>query len=154
MIYDTKEHAGRYQDLSPRFKLAFDYLAKTDFSHLAVGRYPIDGDAVFALVQEAETRSRGEAKWESHRKYADIQFLLAGGESIGAQKTSALPGAEPFNAEKDIGFYAENGKGFFVDLAPGEFAVFFPDDAHMPLVAPAAPAQRSSSRFSSGKTRP
>ncbi len=134
MIWDDRIHLALYRGLSPQLDLALDYLEKTDFTALSAGKYTVDGDKVFALVQEPRTAERGECRWESHEKYIDIQYLISGREQIGFQSTGALAVAEPYDAGRDIAFYTDNGKGFFVPLEPGSFVVCFPHDAHMPLV--------------------
>ena len=141
MICDGRSHLLLYRGLSPRLDLALRYLAETDFSGLGAGRYPVDGDAVFALVQEPRTAERGECRWESHRRYLDIQYLLAGQERIGFQNAGALAVAEPYDAGRDIAFYRDNGRGFFAPLEAGSFVVCFPHDAHMPLVCGDGPQQ-------------
>lgn len=139
MIYDIKENLALYQGLSKSFDCAVTALLKTDFSKLEAGKYPIDGDNVFALVQTPTTRAKEQARWESHAHYIDIQFLLSGEEIIGIQKTDRLAVADPYREENDIAFYEENGDGFFPVLTPGSFVVCFPSDAHMPLISPNKP---------------
>ncbi len=141
MIYDTKENLQQYKGISKNLDCAIDYLMQTDFSEMTAGKYPVDGDRVFALVQTPTTYPREQARWESHKNYIDIQYMLVGEENIGLQKTDSLTESEPYSAGKDIEFYAENGKGFFPQLVPDSFVICFPTDAHMPLVC----AEKSSS---------
>ena len=44
MIIDTIENKDLYTILSPRIKMALEYLEKTDFSAKEPGRYDIDGE--------------------------------------------------------------------------------------------------------------
>jgi len=113
---------------------AINYLMHTDFTKMDAGKYPVDGDQVFALVQAPKTYFRKQGKWESHKDYIDIQYMLVGEESIGFQKTDILAEIGPYRMENDITFYSENGKGFFPQLIPDSFVICFPSDAHMPLV--------------------
>jgi YhcH/YjgK/YiaL family protein len=106
---------------------------------MEAGKYPVQGDDVFVLVQTPETRQLAEARWEAHRDYIDIQYLLCGSEKIGFQSINGLKDSEPYDAQKDIVFYQNNGKGFFVELEPDTFVVCFPQDAHMPLVCAQQP---------------
>lgn len=139
MIYDISEHLELYKGISANIACAIEYLSKTDFSKLEAGKYPVDGDRVFALVQDPTTYSKEQAKWESHNTYIDIQFMLDGEEIIGSQKTEFLKISEPFREGNDIAFYEDNGEGFFPILKPGSFVVCFPTDAHMPLICPNQP---------------
>lgn len=139
MIYDHRSNLPSYRGLSPLFDLALRYLEKTDLTALEPGKYPIDGDSVFVLIQSPCTRSRTESRWESHRRYIDIQYLISGKEQIGFQNTGLLTVEEPYDTDQDIAFYRDNGQGFFVPMAPESFVVCFPQDAHMPLVCADAP---------------
>lgn len=118
---------------------AVTYLLETDFFNMDAGKYPIDGENVFAMIKMPETKSQGQACWESHRKYVDIQYLLKGSEIIGFQNTGGLTERVPYNKENDIAFYHDNGKGFFPLLVPDSFVICFPWDAHMPLICAGHP---------------
>ena len=48
-----------------------------------MGKIPIQGDQVFALVQDNTTKPRAQGTWEAHRKYIDVQFVAAGVEEMG-----------------------------------------------------------------------
>lgn len=139
MIYDIREHLQLYKGISTNIACAIEYLYKTDFSKLKAGKYPVDGDRVFALIQEPTTYPKEQAKWESHNSYIDIQYMLHGEEIIGSQKTEFLRISEPFREGADIAFYSDNGEGFFPVLKSGSFVVCFPTDAHMPLICPNQP---------------
>lgn len=134
IIYDTKENLSQYEGINRNLDCAIQYLLHTDFTEMNAGKYPVQGDDVFALVQTPDTRERTDALWESHEKYIDIQYLLCGAEKIGFQSTGKLTASQPYDAQKDIAFYQDNGQGFFVALEPDTFVVCFPQDAHMPLV--------------------
>jgi YhcH/YjgK/YiaL family protein len=130
MVIDTLENARAYEHLHPRFKAAFDFLLRPDLASLPVGRLEIDGTHLFANVQEYETKSIQEGKLEAHRKYIDIQVLLRGQEFIGYAPFGNQPVAQAFDPAKDIGFY--EGEAWFTLIRKGMFAIFFPQDAHLP----------------------
>lgn len=134
MIYDCKENLTQYKGISENLDRAIEYLLQTDFSGMDAGRYPICGDEVFVMVQTPATVERTNARWESHKNYIDIQFLIEGIEHICFQNTSALEVSQPYDPQKDVAFYRDNGEGFFVGLVPDSFVVCFPTDAHMALV--------------------
>jgi len=139
MILDQLENAAVYGGLGERFWMAFAYLAKTDFQVVAPGRYELDGDRVFALVQRYETKPREQGVWEAHRRYLDVQYVAAGLESLGYAPRGSLTVTQPYAAEKDVELLA--GDGDFVTASAGRFAVFFPQDAHMPCLACGKPGQ-------------
>jgi YhcH/YjgK/YiaL family protein len=129
MILDKLENSELYEKLHPLFAKAFDFIRKTDFSQLTDGKYEIDNDKLFAMVQEYKTKDETEGKPEAHHKYIDIQYIHSGVELIGIAplKGNTLISDEP---EKDLAFYESETS--FIKLEAGMFAIFFPDDLHMP----------------------
>ena len=138
MVLDRLENASLYTGLTPRLAAAFDYLRKTDLGTLALGRHDIEGSHVFALVQEYRTKPLAEGFWESHRAYIDVQYVIAGTERIGYANLSALRPRAPYDADKDL--LVHDGSGSFFDVPAGSFAIFAPQDAHMPCLAAGEPA--------------
>jgi YhcH/YjgK/YiaL family protein len=132
MITDKIENAELYKNLSPLFNKAFKYIAETDFTKLAPGKYPIDGDDVFALLQEYETKPLEECMLEGHKKYADIQYILNGEEQVGITLFNNQQILKPYDVTNDIAFY--KGDYSTITLSAGNFSIFFPDDLHMPRV--------------------
>jgi len=131
MIYDTIKKMKTYKGISKNLDTAIDYLGKNDVSKVAEGKYPIDGDKVILQVMSYETKDLAAARFEAHKKYIDIQFVLDGKEACFARALEGLEPAEPFIEERDVGFYKGEG-GAFLPLTPDVFAVFFPHDAHKP----------------------
>ena len=133
MIYDTFENLEKYLGLSRSMDAALRFLKETDLAALPVGRHEIDGANVYANV--SDTKYVEEGRWEAHKKYADIQVNLDGGELSGCRPTALTADWAPYNAEKDAMMSDDPRPGFRVPLAPGCFAVFFPQDAHMPCLS-------------------
>ena len=133
MIYDTLDHVGRYAAVSERLRRALEYLAGTDFSKVADGRYELEGDALFVNVMTTVThpRPQGAVRMEAHDRYADVQYVCAGEEFTGVAPRAPLGAAEP--GEGDICFL--NGSCTWLPLGHGEFLVVFPEDAHAPCAA-------------------
>ncbi len=129
MIFDNIKNVNLYRGMSSKFDKAFDYLVTTDLFNLPCGKYEILGDEIFASVQEYMTKEEGDL--EAHKIYADVQFIIKGEEKIGFSKLSDVVSQKiPYNKEKDISFF--NGKQSELFLKQGDFAVFFPHDAHAP----------------------
>ncbi len=132
---------GHIKQLSDAEKLypsviakALRYLEKTDFTTLEPGRYDIDGDKMFALVQKVVTKPKNDGKPETHRKYIDVQYLVRGNEWIGATiDCGQFPIVEDLLAEKDLAFYGNVSGETNLEFTPGSFGVFFPTDIHRPL---------------------
>lgn len=130
MIFDSIENAEMYYGLNSRIKTAFEFIKKTNFETLNEERVEIDGDNIFAMIQKYKTRNSEDAKWEAHRKYIDIQFMVTGAENMGFVLQDYLEIIEEYNPEKDVEFL--EGLGDYVQVNENEFVIFFPDDAHMP----------------------
>jgi YhcH/YjgK/YiaL family protein len=106
-------------------------------AELPVGRHEIDGDRLFCMISKGPGRSRAEAKLEAHRKYIDIQYVIAGTEEMGWRPTAACTLSEvSYDAEKDIEFFADEPESW-TQVPAGSFVIFFPQDAHAPLVSDA-----------------
>jgi YhcH/YjgK/YiaL family protein len=111
---------------------AFEYLARTDLAALPLGRTDIDGDDVYVMLSEAGTRPPEQVQFEAHRRYIDIQLVVRGQEAIGVAPLAGLATAQPYDAAKDIEFFAEPQTSETLALRAGDFAVFTPGDAHRP----------------------
>jgi biofilm protein TabA len=133
MIADVLKNRHIYEAISPGIKTALEYIAKTDFSLMAPGRYELDGSNLFVLVQAYDSIPRGQGKWECHIKYIDIQYIADGAEQIGCNNTGKMKVTTEYNPEKDIAFLS--GEGDFVTFSKGSYGIFFPEDAHMPKIA-------------------
>ena len=131
MIYDTFEHAACYP-YGPAFQKAVAF-AKQVNTDTALGRHEIDGDRMYANVMEYETSADRPVRYEVHRKYADLQAVIAGSETVYARIAEGLAVETPYDPGKDCGFLAADGKSAEVGLQlfPGYFALLFPQDAHM-----------------------
>lgn len=130
MIFDALENAEIYYGLGEKFKTAFEFLKMTDFNFIKEDRVELDGDNIFAIVAKYDTKNNEDAKWEVHKKYIDIQYMISGAENMGFVLADYLDIKEEYNDEKDIEIL--EGLGDYVQVNEGEFVVFFPDDAHMP----------------------
>ncbi len=135
MILDTIQQANRYLALNPNFAAAFAFLSRPNLRELPVGRYEIDGDRVYALVQRQPGRKPDAGKLEAHRNYIDVQVVLGGVDTMGWRPTAACQEiATPYNPEKDVMLFTDRPTAW-VAVGPGEFAIFFPADAHLPMIA-------------------
>ena len=110
-----------------------EFLERTDLAALPMGKHEILGDSVFALAMKSPSRAPEAGQFESHREYIDIQFLLSGEETIGVAPIEGLQVVTPYDAAKDIVFYALPKTYKNLVIHPGHFAVFFPPEGHLPM---------------------
>jgi YhcH/YjgK/YiaL family protein len=130
MVWDSIENAHLYYNLSPGIETALKFLESTDFGNAEEGRIDIDGDNIYALIQKYNTKPEEEGKWETHRKYIDVQFVARGSESICVVNVNYLDVVQEYSPEKDVEFY--DGDGDFIQMNEDEFVILFSHDAHMP----------------------
>jgi YhcH/YjgK/YiaL family protein len=133
MIHDSLQHCALYAGLNPMFKKAFDYLKKTDLNTLAFGKHIIEGEDLFVIFQEYESKDPSACKMENHRKYIDIQYMFSGEELIGISTFNGQVPTEEYDETKEVAFY-KNEYTSQLKLEQGQFAIFFPHDLHMPCI--------------------
>ncbi len=136
MIYDNIKNAQTYANLGPRFRQAFDYLKSTDLASLPVGRIELDGQKMYVMVQEYTSKLKEQGRWEAHRRYVDLQFIVSGKEKMGYASLDRLTLGD-YNPDKD--FQALSGEGVLLPMGPGDFMLLWPQDAHMPGMADESP---------------
>ncbi len=135
MILDTLSQAERYGALHPLFPQAFEFLRGTDLHAMAPGMHTIQGERLFAIVEDCGGRTRAEAKLECHRRYIDIQLVLEGIDEMGWKPLAeCLDPATEHDDARDIRFF-NDAPASWIATPPGSFCLFFPDDAHAPLVS-------------------
>ena len=59
-----------------------EYVNSWELAALPCGKYVIDGERIYVSIQEYETKSYGDCRFETHKRYADIQCILQGREQI------------------------------------------------------------------------
>ncbi len=143
MILDVLENVEFYRGLPKPLVAALEYLQATDLAALPIGKTVIDGERLFALTQEYTPKPAALLKFEAHRRYWDVQYVVHGVERMGWNMLARMSVSEPYDAERDVAFF--RGSGDLVRVPAGTFAIFGPSDVHMPGVVaadePAAAAQ-------------
>ena len=130
MIKDRIENAKTYFLLGEGVKKGFQWLIENDLKTLNTGRYYIDNERVYANVDEYQTKD--DAKYEAHRKYIDIQYMVSGEELVGVTDISNCTTCIDYDSERDLEFF--EAKDEFQTLRTGEFLIFYPHDAHKPCI--------------------
>ena len=130
MICDTLNHLHLYKGFQKNLDTAIEFLAVHPLDTLPLGRTEVDGENVFINVMEADL-SPDSTRLEYHKKYADLQIDLTGGEGWGYTN---LPGEEAGEFTGDIGFRT-SPDAVSGTLGEGRFVLFFPGELHKPGVA-------------------
>jgi YhcH/YjgK/YiaL family protein len=135
MVFSTLSQAERYVKLHPLFPRVFDYMRNTDLNALTVGIHPIIDKQLFVIVEAEQGRTREQAKLECHRKYIDIQLVLEGTDEMGWKPlANCRQPIDEYNDERDIRFFNDAAESW-ISTPANTFCIFFPDDAHAPLVS-------------------
>jgi len=141
MIKDSLQHIDYYNYLIKELQLGLKYLKGTDFSTVENGKYEVFEDKVYAIVQDYTSKPLEEGKFEAHKKYIDIQYIIEGQEQIGYSDIDNFDEDTEYNEEKDIVFLAPKSDlavekaPMFIKLKAQEFAIFTVNDAHMPSIS-------------------
>ncbi|EIA07483.1 YhcH/YjgK/YiaL family protein [Flavobacterium frigoris] len=131
MIIDKIENYSLYANLTERLAKGFEFIKNTDLFQIEPGTYEIDNKAVFAIVQDYDTKEIKDCILEGHTKYIDIQYVIEGTELMGVT-TKKDQKVLTSDLDKDYTFY--EGETAYLRLETGMFTVFFPDDLHRPCV--------------------
>ncbi len=134
MIIDKIENCALYYGVHPRFEKAFAFIKKAIAENLPVGKYELDGKNLFASVQEYNTKEEQAARYEGHRKYIDIQYIVSGAEAVEITDISKTHSVTDYNDEKDVEFFQADGKTWKGVWTENEYGIFFPNDIHRPAM--------------------
>jgi len=134
MIIDSLANAHKYFGLHKSFAKAFQFVNDTNLETIEAGKFDIEGKEIHASVSLKDGVTAGDAKYEAHDNYIDIQVCPTGSETIGwkpRQKCNDIK--TPYNPEKDVTFYNVAPDTYFT-LQAGQFAIFYPEDVHGPMI--------------------
>ncbi len=137
MIYDHINNFKTYAGISEDIRLGLEYL-KNLKAWVEVGVYELS-PRVKAIVSEYTTKEVNEVGYEAHRQYIDIQYNLVGEEKIDCVPLKQLSVTKPYSEETDAAFYTTNSQPTEMVVGNGYFAIFFPQDGHMPQLCIDAP---------------
>lgn len=130
MIYDNLLNIDLYKGLSPNIYEGLKFLREADAT-IDNGVDQIN-PRVKAIVSEYETKIENEYGYEAHKKFIDIQYTLKGQERVACLPLDKLTGTKPYSEEKDAAFFTANIQPMEMTIGDGYFAIFYPQDGHMP----------------------
>jgi len=135
MIVDTLNNLDLYSHISPRLATALAHLAETDFTQLEVGSYELEGKDLFVIVNDYKTKPKEVEPFEVHKRYIDVQYVVSGEEEFGYLPLVEQLPSMAYNEQHDYAefdYETNKNEAAFIPLKAGMFAIFFPDDMHMP----------------------
>jgi len=131
MVVDHLSRADVYRSVTKNMHHAFEFLNREDHVKLALGKHPIAGDEVYAMVQEYRTNGSEQGKWEAHRKYLDVQYIVSGVERMGYAYIEMMQVSSEYDEVNDYLLFTGHGNDLI--MTPGTFAIFWPQDVHRPM---------------------
>ena len=131
MIYDRFENLDQYYDKGHPVYEAVVY-ARDKAGAMPVGDHDLDGDRLSARVQAYTTEPAELREFESHKKYTDVQVMLEGCERQDVAPAQDLVPKGEFDVEKDVVKLEEPDIFSTINLEPGWFVVYYPQDNHRP----------------------
>lgn len=139
MIYDNIQNLETYSAISEDIRIGLEFL-RDAMPDMANGVYQLS-PRVKAIVSEYETKPQNENGYEAHRQYIDIQCTLKGQERIACLPIEKLTETKPYSEEGDCALYSIDTihQPSYLNLQSGYFAIFFPQDGHMPGLCSASP---------------
>ena len=133
MIYDRIKNLSAYQRL-PGIAIVKDFIENHDLLSLPAGKIPL-GCGIYVNVNLYTPKDTG--RYEAHRRFMDLQYVVSGEEDMYCVPLDcAIADAQDgvYQEEKDIQFFAGAKEDTAVQLPfhAGDFALFYPQDVHMP----------------------
>lgn len=122
----------KYDYLNQKLKKGYEFLRTADLKALSLGRVDIEGEELFANVQEYTTIAADSCKFEAHNQYFDIQYVIEGEEQFGYTKRADLEEDMSYDAANDIVFFKEPAESGTIFLKSGDCIIVAPEDAHKP----------------------
>lgn len=133
MIIDVLTEAGRYECLHPLFEKVFEFLKQRQVAELPDGKHELQGDHLFVIVLR-NGDSKSDYKLEAHLRYVDIHVVIKGEDTLGWKPLSSCVSPIGIYQEKEDHILFADTDFIKFSLSEGMFAVFFPEDAHVPLL--------------------
>ena len=134
MIKNSLKYTKIYDNLSKNLKTALEFLGNNNLKNFQNGKYEIQGEDIYVNIQDYQTKPQNQGKWEAHRKYIDIQFIIEGSEKIGVGEIQNYTTTEVYDEEKDVEFLSTNLQAEFLTLNKNDFIILYPQDVHMPQI--------------------
>lgn len=138
MIVDSLQNAAHYFGIHPRLDTALRFLLSGEARGIGSGRYILEENAVTCVRTETRTHPPETGFFEAHQRFLDIHAPLSGRETLLYAPVAHLQPDGEYDEAADCQIFHGRHTAALA-LTPGEFAVCFPGDGHMPLVCQDAP---------------
>jgi len=134
MISMNISYAKKYDYLSEKFQLAYQFLEREDLAELKPGVMVL-APGIEIRIQHYDTIPSEEGRFEAHRNHFDIQYVVEGIELMGVTDVKYLTANTEYDKSDDVTFYMEPDVSSGVVLKEKEYIILAPEDAHKPRCA-------------------
>lgn len=133
MITDQMSNLSKYDKVLPHVQSIIAYLNANDITQFEEGKYSILGEEVYMMIQNYTTQPEGNKKWESHKKYIDLQIVLSGEEFMCYHQVDLLNVSDDYKEDDDYMLYHNDVEEFsYIKVLKNHFCIFYPADGHKP----------------------
>ena len=132
---NQQEFFRQYRKNNTWWDEAFTFLKTKDLDQLKPGVYVIDSGNVIATVSEGPAKNIDDIKWEAHRNFNDLQYIIKGKGRMGVAPSADTRAAliVPYTNSTDNENFTNDGGEYF-DADPGTFFIFSPQEMHRPAI--------------------
>ena len=125
MITGNISDCEKYYPLNKSFEEVFEYL-KADI-------YRMNFTVNISEPEISDVDKKGNKKvFEAHREYIDLHYIIDGCEDFGYANINTLKPITDYNEKDD--YILLQGNENRITLYKGDFAIVFPEDAHIPAM--------------------
>ena len=132
---NQQEFFRQYRKNNTWWDEAFTFLKTKDLAQLKPGMYVIDSGNVIATVSEGPAKNIDNIKWEAHRNFNDLQYIIKGKVRMGVAPSADIRATQivPYtNSTDNMNFTNEGGEYF--DADPSTFFISSPQEMHRPAI--------------------
>lgn len=108
------------------------FILENPLENLECGTYYLP-KGIYVNIETYEIQSKNDRRFESHKKYVDLQYIISGDEIISVCEADSLISVEDYDPRKDIEFY-KTGDSKDYKMSEGDCLLLYPNNAHMPCV--------------------
>ena len=140
MIFDCASALKNPCKYPAAIETGLKWIADNDVAHMEAGTYELQGEDIYAMIQDFTTQPAEVRRPERHNDYLDIQYIVSGVERMGYVPYTGREAVEEDPEGKDVTFYRDLVGEAFMDVTPGCYCIFFSHDIHRPGCAAGEPA--------------
>ncbi len=131
MIFDRIENASQYANLHKGIDIALSAMTQFSAQNFPVGKYEIDGEKVFLMLNSYQTFDPEGALSEAHKRYIDVMYMVDGEEIIYVKPAGKLKKiTKEYDPQVELLLAETDEDATPVRLTTGSFVILFPQDAH------------------------